>query len=61
MLGQRYRLRVVEEGSAARLSPRGKVSMLLNVRVDTGKRQELLQALFTRAELSRLDGSQFLA
>ena len=54
-LGQRYRLRVVEEGGAARLSLRGKASMLLNVRADTTleKRQEVLQD-FYRAELKKL-------
>lgn len=54
-LGQRYRLRVVEEGGAARLTLRGKATMLLNVPADSTleKRQEILQD-FYRTELKKL-------
>lgn len=54
-LGQRYRLRVIEEGGSPRLTLRGKASMLLTVRPDTTpeKKQEILHA-FYRAELKKL-------
>lgn len=54
-LGQRYRLRVIEEGGLPRLTLRGKASMLLTVRPDTTaeKKQEILHA-FYRAELKKL-------
>ncbi len=45
-LGQRYRLRVIEEGGAPRLKLRGMASMLLSVRPDTTARH-----VFDRAEL----------
>ena len=51
-LGQRYRLRVIEEGGAPRLILRGKSSMDMFVRPGTTqeKKQEILHA-FYRAEL----------
>jgi len=54
-LGQRYRLRVLEEGSSPRLTLRGKASMLLTLRPDTTteKKQEVLHA-FYRIELKNL-------
>lgn len=54
-LGQRYRLRVIEEGGSPRLTLRGKASMVLIVRPDTTleKKQEILHA-FYRNELKKL-------
>ncbi len=54
-LGQRYRLRVIEEGGAPRLILRGKSSMDMFVRPGTTqeKKQEILHA-FYRAELKKL-------
>lgn len=54
-LGQRYRLRVIEEGGSHRLPLRGKASMLLTVRSDTTpeKKQEIHHTL-CRAELKKL-------
>jgi hypothetical protein len=54
-LGQRYRLRVIEQSGIPRLTFKGKATMLLTVRPHTTleKRQEILHA-FYRAELKKL-------
>lgn len=54
-LGQRYRLRVIEQDGSPRLTLRGKASMLLSVRPDTSpeKKQEILHA-FYRSVLKKL-------
>lgn len=54
-LGQRYRLRVIEEGGAPQLILRGKASMALYVRPGTTpeKKQEILHT-FYRTELKKL-------